>query len=56
MSLLVIALQLFVIYVPPVNTFFSVEPLAVCDLLIAVGAAVLVFMAMEAGKLMRKTP
>jgi Ca2+-transporting ATPase len=53
MSLLVIALQLFVIYVPSVSAFFSVKPLAISDLLIAVGAAALVFLAMEAGKWMR---
>lgn len=50
MSLLVIALQLFVIYVPSVSAFFSVRPLPAVDLLIAIGTAAIVFLAMEVEK------
>ena len=51
MSLLVFVLQLLVIYVPALSSFFSVKPLAALDLLIAVGAAAVVFLAMEVEKL-----
>jgi P-type Ca2+ transporter type 2C len=50
MSLLVVVLQLFVIYVPPVSEFFSVKPLGGMDLLVAIGTAALVFLSMEVGK------
>jgi Ca2+-transporting ATPase len=52
MSLLVVALQLFVIYVPSVSSFFNVVPLAGFDLLIAMGTGALVFFAMELEKVL----
>jgi Ca2+-transporting ATPase len=54
MSLLVIALQLFVLYVPTVSAFFNVKPLSALDLLIAVGTGGLVLVAMEIEKLARR--
>jgi P-type Ca2+ transporter type 2C len=54
MALLVIALQLLVIYVPVLSSFFSVKPLSLVDLLIAIGTGALVFLAIEVEKLMRR--
>ena len=54
MSLLVLALQLLVIYVPALASFFSVKPLSGMDLLIAIGAGALVFLAIEVEKLFGK--
>ena len=54
MSLLVLLLQLMVIYVPALNTFFAVEPLSGLDLFIALGAAALIFLAMEGEKVFKK--
>jgi Ca2+-transporting ATPase len=54
MSLLVLALQLFVLYVPSVSSFFNVKPLSAVDLFIAIGTGALVFVAMEIEKLIRK--
>jgi P-type Ca2+ transporter type 2C len=54
MMLLVSALQMAVIYIPPVAEFFSVRPLGVIDLLIAIGAGFLVFLVMEVEKKIRK--
>ena len=53
MALLVIALQLFVLYVPPVSAFFNVQPLNVLDLLIAVGTGALVLVAIEVEKMVK---
>ena len=53
MSLLVIALQLFVLYVPPVSLFFNLKPLTALDLLIAMGTGALVFLAVEVEKIVR---
>jgi Ca2+-transporting ATPase len=50
MAALVILLQLGVIYLPPVAAFFSVSPLNALDLLIALGAGVVVLAAMELAK------
>jgi len=50
MSVLVVVLQLFVLYVPSVSEFFDVKPLSGIDLLIAIGTAALVFLAMEMEK------
>lgn len=50
MSLLVVLLQLLVLYVPPLSEFFNVIPLGGFDLLIAVGTAAIVFIAMEVEK------
>lgn len=54
MMALVLALQLAVIYISPAAEFFSVTPLGAADLLIAVGAGLMVFVAMEAEKRLRK--
>jgi Ca2+-transporting ATPase len=51
MAALVTLLQLAVIYLPPVATFFSVTPLGLPDLLVALGAGVLVLAALEIVKL-----
>jgi len=47
------ALKLFVIYVPPVSSFFNLKPLSAFDLLIAIGMGALVFLAMEVEKIVR---
>jgi P-type Ca2+ transporter type 2C len=49
-SVLVIALQLLVIYVPVLSSFFNVVPLPGVDLLVAVGAGAVVFVVMEIEK------
>ena len=49
-ALLVVALQLAVLYIPFLSGFFDVLPLSACDLSIAAGAGVLVFVAMELEK------
>jgi Ca2+-transporting ATPase len=54
MMLVVVALQLAVIYIPPVAGFFSVQPLGLADLMISVGAGFLVFVAMEVEKKVRR--
>ena len=54
MMLLVTALQLAVIYIPPVAEFFSVKPLGVIDLLIAIGSGFIVMIVMEIEKKLRK--
>ena len=51
---LVIALQLAVLYLPFLSGFFDVLPLSACDLSIAAGAGVLVFVAMEIEKLIKR--
>jgi Ca2+-transporting ATPase len=50
MSILVFVLQLLVVYVPALNSFFNVKPLSGQDLLIALGSAAVVFLAIEAEK------
>ncbi|MBM3126261.1 MAG: HAD-IC family P-type ATPase, partial [Chloroflexi bacterium] len=55
MALLVILLQLMVMYLPALSSFFEVVPLSGCDLAIAAAAGVIVFVAMEVGKRGRKT-
>ena len=52
MSLLVIALQLFVIYVPAISSFFNVLPLGWLDLLISITMGALVFFAIEVEKVL----
>ena len=49
---LVVALQLAVLYIPFLSDFFDVLPLSACDLSIATGAGVLVFVAMEVEKML----
>lgn len=51
---LVVALQLAVLYIPFLSGFFDVLPLSLCDLSIAVGVGVLVFVAMELEKVLKK--
>jgi Ca2+-transporting ATPase len=53
MSLLVLMLQLLVIYVPALRAFFNVKPLSGMDLLIALGTAALVFLAIEGEKVLK---
>jgi Ca2+-transporting ATPase len=50
MALIVVALQLAVLYVPFLSAFFNVVPLSLCDLSIAAGAGVVVFVVMEISK------
>jgi hypothetical protein len=52
-ALLVVALQLAVIYIPFMSGFFDVMPLSACDLSIAAGAGILVFVAMELEKILK---
>jgi Ca2+-transporting ATPase len=54
MMLVVTALQLAVIYIPPAAEFFAVKPLGLIDLLIAVGAGFIVLVVMEVEKRLRK--
>lgn len=54
MALLVLALQLLVIYVPALNSFFNVVPLSLTDLLVALGTGALVFLAIEVEKVVMK--
>jgi Ca2+-transporting ATPase len=54
MMLVVTALQLAVIYIPPVAEFFSVKPLGLVDLLIAIGAGFIVLVVMEVEKRIKK--
>jgi len=49
-AVLVVALQLAVLYIPFLSGFFDVLPLNLCDLSIAAGAGILVFVAMELEK------
>ena len=54
MMLIVTALQLAVIYIPPVAEFFSVKPLGFVDLLVAISAGFVVLVVMEIEKKIRK--
>ncbi|HJS19420.1 MAG TPA: HAD-IC family P-type ATPase, partial [Anaerolineales bacterium] len=54
MALLVFGLQLLVIYVPSLSTFFSVTPLSGADLLIAIGTGSIVLFAIELEKVIKK--
>jgi Ca2+-transporting ATPase len=54
MIVTVVALQLIVIYVPFMSSFFGVVPLSFVDLLIATGTGALVLVAMELEKVFRK--
>jgi Ca2+-transporting ATPase len=54
MALLVVALQMMVMYIPALAHFFEVLPLSGCDLSIAAGAGVLVFVVMEVEKRIKK--
>jgi Ca2+-transporting ATPase len=52
--LLTIGLQLSIIYVPPLSSLFKTVRLTAAELLVCTAAAVLVFFAVEAEKLMRR--
>ncbi len=54
MAFVVIALQMAVLYIPALNSFFEVIPLSGCDLSIAAGTGVLVFVVMELEKKLKK--
>ena len=54
MMILVTVLQLAVIYIPPAAEFFSIQPLGIVDLLIAIGAGFVVLVVMELEKRLRK--
>jgi Ca2+-transporting ATPase len=54
MAVLVTVLQLGVLYIPPVASFFSVIPLSLPDLLVALGAGLVVLSALEAAKLLKR--
>jgi Ca2+-transporting ATPase len=54
MAFVVLALQLIVLYVPFMSSFFGVVPLSALDLLIAVGTGALVMVAMELEKFLQR--
>jgi hypothetical protein len=54
MALLVVLLQMMVMYIPGMSHFFDVLPLKWHDLSIAIGAGLIVLMAMELEKKFRK--
>ena len=53
-AVLVVALQLAVLYIPFLSSFFDVMPLSSLDLAIALGAGALVFVAMELEKVLKR--
>lgn len=55
MVVLVIGLQLAVIYIPPIADFFSVTPLGLVDLSIALGAGLGIFCVIEVEKLVNRS-
>jgi Ca2+-transporting ATPase len=54
MAFVVLALQLTVLYVPFMSSFFGVVPLSAVDLLIAIGTGALVMVAMELEKFLQR--
>jgi len=54
MMVLVTALQLAVLYIPPAAEFFSIQPLGIVDLLIAFGAGFVVLVLMEIEKKIKR--
>jgi len=54
MSFLVLVLQLLVIYIPALSTFFNVKALSGTDLMIALGSSALIFLAIEGEKLLKR--
>ncbi|MBP6180072.1 MAG: cation-translocating P-type ATPase [Anaerolineales bacterium] len=54
MALLVVVLQMMVMYIPALASFFEVLPLSGCDLSIAAAAGVVVFVVMELEKKLKK--
>jgi Ca2+-transporting ATPase len=54
LALLVVMLQLLVIYVPALSSFFNVKPLGAFDLLLTFASAALVFITIEAEKFLKR--
>ncbi|NOT05618.1 MAG: cation-translocating P-type ATPase [Anaerolineales bacterium] len=54
MSALVVGLQLTVLYVPFLAEFFGVKALSLCDLSIAIAGGIVVFLVMEAEKVLKR--
>jgi len=54
LALVVVGLQLAVLYIPFMSSFFNVVPLSAVDLLIALGTGAVVFVAMELEKVFKK--
>ncbi|HET7145449.1 MAG TPA: cation-translocating P-type ATPase, partial [Anaerolineales bacterium] len=54
MAVLVVVLQLMVLYIPFLSNFLEVIPLSGCDLSIAMGTGVIVFVAMELEKWLKR--
>lgn len=54
MALLVVGLQMMVMYIPALASFFEVVPLSGCDLSIAAATGVVVFVVMELEKKLKK--
>jgi Ca2+-transporting ATPase len=50
MVIIVFSLQMLVIYLPPLQSFFDTMPLGIVDLLIATGIGMAMFGVIEAGK------
>jgi Ca2+-transporting ATPase len=54
MAALVVIMQLMVLYIPILSYFFEVIPLSGCDLSIAAGTGMIVFVVMELEKKFKK--
>jgi Ca2+-transporting ATPase len=54
MSALVLVLQLAVLYIPSLAGFFSLQPLSLCDLSIALSGGILVFVGLEVSKMLSR--
>jgi Ca2+-transporting ATPase len=54
MSFLVVLLQLLVLYVPAVRSFFNLNPIHPFDLLVVIGTGALVFLVIEVEKSLRR--
>jgi Ca2+-transporting ATPase len=54
LALVVVALQLAVLYIPFMSSFFNVVPLSAVDLLVALGAGAIVFVAIELEKVLKR--
>jgi Ca2+-transporting ATPase len=54
MSALVLVLQLAVLYIPFLAGFFSLQPLSLCDLSIALSGGILVFVVLEVSKMLSR--
>jgi Ca2+-transporting ATPase len=54
MIALVVALQLMVVYLPALNTFFKTQPLGQAEMAVLVVSSVLVFFAIEVEKWVKR--